>query len=183
MENQKEQMIEELGRSYLATDVGQLDDFIAALEQARRIFFYAQGREMLMLSAFAMRVHHMGYEVYVIGETSAPPIGRGDVLAVSSGTGAGGVLFAQIETALRAGAAVIGLSAHPENRIGKVCPCMVRVSGQTLADPLGRLPSMLPLGTGYEQSLLLTLDYVVLQMMRKNRWEEGDLSVRHTNLE
>jgi 6-phospho-3-hexuloisomerase len=183
MEVIKENIMEELSRHYLAVDEKQLNEFIRLLERAKRVFFFAQGREMLMLSAFAMRVHHMGFHVYVVGETSVPAIGEDDVLVVSSGMGYGLVLSVQLKTAKNAGALIIGLTAHPENEIGNQSDHIVKLFGQTLADPVENLTSIQPTGSSYEQSLLLTLDYVVIKMMQKNSWKEKDLSQRHTNLE
>ena len=183
MDSLKERIMGELSNNYLSVEEQQLNRLITYLEEADRIFFYARGREMLMLSAFAMRVHHMGYKVYVIGEVCVPPVCKGDVLVVSSGMGYGSVLTAQLQTAIQAGASIVGLTAHPENDIGKYCSHIVILSGQTLADPVKMLTSVQTMGSCFEEALLLTLDYIVLKMMQKNHWQENDLSIRHTNLE
>ena len=113
------QMLSELRQNYLATGIKQLDALIGAIENARRVFFYARGREMLMLSAFAMRVHHMGYTAYVMGETSVVPIQKGDLLVVSSQKGEDKLLAAQMDEVLQAGADIAGLSARPEQGFEK----------------------------------------------------------------
>ena len=36
---------------------------------------------------FAMRMFHMGLDISVEGEMTTPPVGKGDLLIVSAGTG------------------------------------------------------------------------------------------------
>src|SRR6478736_4479544 len=45
------------------------------LERANRIVCYGVGREGLMMRALAMRLYHLGLDVNVVGDMSAPPVG------------------------------------------------------------------------------------------------------------
>ncbi|MBW2193555.1 MAG: 6-phospho-3-hexuloisomerase, partial [Deltaproteobacteria bacterium] len=51
-------------------------EFIQNINNARSIFFSAQGRSGFILRAFCMRLMHLGYRVYFCGETITPAIGR-----------------------------------------------------------------------------------------------------------
>ena len=46
------------------------------LESAEKVFFVGVGRVMLSLQAIAKRLKHLGFDTYVVGETTDPPIGE-----------------------------------------------------------------------------------------------------------
>ena len=66
----------------------QLTALVDILAQDKRIFVLGEGRSGLQGKGFAMRLMHIGREVYVIGETITPSIQPGDVLVAISGSGA-----------------------------------------------------------------------------------------------
>lgn len=47
----------------------KIDEFIFALEDAKNIFVMGAGRSGFVAKAFAMRLMHLGYNVYVVGKT------------------------------------------------------------------------------------------------------------------
>lgn len=178
----REQILNELEQNVIAPSEDDLMRITDAIDEARQIFFSASAREMLVLSAFAMRVFHMGYKAYLINETKTPPIGQGDLLIILCGSGEGAIA-GQVRTAQASGAKVLCITAHPEGPVAQMCEYVIRFCGQTLADPVDDLPSFQPMGSSFEQAALVTLDYTVHLMMKKHNWEEPDLEVRHTNME
>ncbi|WP_461257587.1 phosphoheptose isomerase family protein, partial [Treponema sp. R80B11-R83G3] len=155
---ERQVIIDELEKNFLAVDDKELDVLIDRIEGAKKIFFFGQGREMMMLSAFAMRVFHMGYDAYVVGEPHVPPIGKGDILIMSIGVGSSpwtGTSTAQLEAAKNANAVIIVLSAHPE-LVPKSVDYIVHIPGQTMLEKPDALISIQTMGTPYEQALLVT---------------------------
>ncbi|RLF37682.1 MAG: 6-phospho-3-hexuloisomerase, partial [Thermoplasmata archaeon] len=57
------------------------------LLKAKRIFVYGAGRSGLVAKAFAIRLVHLGFQAYVIGETITPPVRVGDLVLIISGSG------------------------------------------------------------------------------------------------
>jgi len=183
--NERQAIIDELEKNFSAVSEKELDGLIDMIERAKKVFFFSRGREMMMLSAFAMRVFHMGYDAYVVGEPHVPPIGKDDILIMSLGAGSSpwmGTSMAQLEAARNAGAAIAVLSAHPE-LVPKTVNYVVHIPGQTMLEKPDSMISIQPMGAPYEQALLVTLDYTVKRMMLRNNWKETDLSCRHTNME
>jgi 6-phospho-3-hexuloisomerase len=183
--NQRKAMMDEVEKNFLQVNDQEIDGLIELIEKANRIFFFSQGREMVMLSAFAMRVFHMGYDAYVVGEPHVPPIEKGDLLVMSLGMGASAWVrasMALIETAKKVGATVAALSANPE-LVPQEVDYTVYIPGQTMFNGPDAMISIQPLGSAYEQAELITLDYTVKRMMERNNWIESDLSSRHANLE
>jgi 6-phospho-3-hexuloisomerase len=68
-------------------DLGALDEFARMLNAANRIFVMGAGRSGLVARSFAMRLMHIGYQVYVVGEIVTPAVTAGDVVVAISGSG------------------------------------------------------------------------------------------------
>ena len=82
-----EQVKAEIDKVLALVDESQLDDVEPLLTKDKRIFVLGAGRSGLMARAFAMRLMHIGYTPYVIGETITPSVQAGDVLVAVSGSG------------------------------------------------------------------------------------------------
>lgn len=181
--NALEIISDELYKNFSSIDDDNLDLLINAIENAGSICFCGQGREGLILSAFAMRVYHMGFNVFVAGEASARALFPGDLLVLSCGSGSSKIADAQIETAKESGAKVALITAHPNSDLSKKCDVVICLSGKTVSDPESSNISLQPLGSSFEQCEFVALDYIVYKMMVKNNWSESDLSCRHTNIQ
>ena len=55
-------------------DEGQLRELESRVKKADKIFVAGAGRSLMMIRGFAMRLMHMGFTAYVVGETVTPAI-------------------------------------------------------------------------------------------------------------
>ena len=62
----------------------QLKVLIHEIKVAKRIFVMAAGRSGLALKMAAMRFMHLGYTVFIVGETNTPAILKGDLLRLAA---------------------------------------------------------------------------------------------------
>ncbi len=60
---------------------------IQKILESKRIFLMGAGRSGLVAKAFAMRLMHLGFSVYVVGETTTPAVRPEDVVIAISGSG------------------------------------------------------------------------------------------------
>src|SRR6202035_726400 len=95
-------------------DPGQVQKFLELIQGARKIALYGGGREGLMIRALAMRLFHLGYEVSVAGDMTAPFLTNGDLLILSVGPGYVATIDALRSVAQRDGATVLCFTAQPE---------------------------------------------------------------------
>ena len=65
----------------------KLEAFVKALEPAHRVFLYGRGRSGFVARAFAVRLMHLGYQTFVVGETITAPVQKDDVVICVSGSG------------------------------------------------------------------------------------------------
>jgi len=85
--NALETILAEVRQVLERMDDGQLDRLAVGLLAAPRVFITGEGRSGFMAKAFAMRLAHLGLPVAVLGETTTPPVTRGDTLVAVSGSG------------------------------------------------------------------------------------------------
>jgi len=64
-----------------------IKSMIQKIMEGERIFLMGAGRSGLVAKAFAMRLMHLGFSVYVVGETTTPAVRPEDVVIAISGSG------------------------------------------------------------------------------------------------
>ena len=162
---------------------------VEALEKillgSRRIFVTGLGRTGLMARGFAMRLMHLGRRVYHVGDVITPAIRRGDLLVICSRTGRSPVLLYYIDIARRAGARVAVVTGVRASPVAKRADAVLLLPTETPRAPRGRgkRAPVLPLGSLYEQALLLVLDAVVSRLMEALGLSPDDLRRIHTTFE
>jgi 6-phospho-3-hexuloisomerase len=145
--------------------------------EADRVYVTGMGRSGLMARAFAMRLMHLGLRVFVVGETTTPSIEEGDLLICCSRYGRSGSLLHYADKARAAGAFAAVITMDGKSPLAEK-------SGEVLEIPVGQSDrTRQPLGTLFEQLLLLTLDALVIVLMQKRGFTEREMAALHTNLE
>ncbi|MEM1760338.1 MAG: 6-phospho-3-hexuloisomerase, partial [Desulfurococcaceae archaeon] len=141
-----------------------------------RVLVTGAGRSGLVGKAFAMRLLHLGFPVYVLGETIVPSITKGDVVIAISGSGRTKLVVAAAEAAKTVGAIVVALTSYYDSPLGKISDLIVRIPGRTkIAEEedffarqiIGIHESLAPLGTLFEDAAMIFLDGIVAELMEK----------------
>ncbi|MGP4079043.1 SIS domain-containing protein [Pseudalkalibacillus sp. R45] len=114
------QILDELRQVAERLDDEQIKPFIEELRKADRIFVSGEGRSGLMGKAFAMRLMHCGYTVFVTGETITPSIKGGDVLVSISGSGNTKAVKIAAEQAKSIGANLLLVTTKEDSEIGRL---------------------------------------------------------------
>lgn len=177
----------ELGGVLARVDEAALRALEERVAGARRVFVAGAGRSGLMMRAFAMRLMHLGLEAHVVGDATTPSIQAGDLLVVGSGSGETESLRGMARRAREAGAALALLTTVPSSTIGGLADTVVRFDAPSpkaarvpgVAPP----PSVQPMGSLFEQALLLSLDTVVLRLATARGASSEQMFERHANLE
>jgi len=173
-------VVDENRRVLEAVEVAEVGRLIEEIEKAKTIQLFALGRMQASMRAFAMRLKHMGFDAYVVFDTTTPVIGRGDLLIVNCAVTA--VDLNIIKLAKAAGARVCVITAHPENEQGRLADLTVLVPGQIFGTA-PELRSVQPMASLLEQALLLFEDIVVMLLIEKRKIAPEEMQRRHTNLE
>jgi len=157
-----------------------------------KVLVMGAGRSGLVGKAFAMRLLHLGFNSYVLGETIVPSISRGDVAVAISGSGRTGLIVEAADAAKKVGAYVIAITTYPESPLGQLADLVVMVPGRSKVSKmddyfarqiLGLHEPLAPLGTLFEDTAMLLLDGVIYYLMIKLNVTEDEMRNRHANIE
>ncbi|WP_068497698.1 6-phospho-3-hexuloisomerase [Paenibacillus kribbensis] len=159
------------------------EQLIHSITAANKVFVAGAGRSGFMIRSLAMRLMHMGIQAYVVGETVTPGLGEGDLLIIGSGSGETKSLTSMAEKAKKLGASLALLTTSPESTIGKLADIVVKLPGAP-KDPANKdYQTIQPMGSLFEQTLLLYGDALVLKMMEQRKLTSESMFGQHANLE
>lgn len=154
-------------------------EFCRELARSKNIYITGVGRSGLVVQAFGQRLMHLGFNVHLASEITAPAIGRGDLLVACSGTGTTLLPLYMARKARRIGARVVSLTARAKSPLAKLSHLAVLVPA-----PLERgRETKQPARSLFEQCLFLYLDSVILTAMHELRIPGRRIRRRHANLE
>jgi 6-phospho-3-hexuloisomerase len=173
----------EIARVLPRVDEAQVSALVVALTAARSVHVIGVGREGLAARAFTMRLAHAGLQSHWVWDDTTPAIGAGDVLVAVSGSGSIGHIDYVAGQAARHGATVSVVTANPAGTTAARADLLLVVPGAAYGAPDDVVPSVQPMGSLFEQSLLVTFDLVVLEVVATLGLSYPDLSSRHRNVE
>jgi 6-phospho-3-hexuloisomerase len=163
-------------------DFDQIAGLIPFIQNADRIFITGAGRTGLALKAAAMRLMHLGFTVFVVGETTTPAIGKNDLLIAGSGSGTTGSIVKAAEKAVSAGANVIALSTTPESPLAALSNRVAILPAAQKQDHGGSISKQYA-GSLFEQSVLLVTDALIQTLWKLDGTPAEELWKRHANIE
>ena len=169
--------------------VGMIEAIIGAREH--KILLLGTGRSGFVGRAFALRLMHLGFNVYVSGETITPALSPEDLVLVISGSGTTTTVVAQAEVAKKVGSRIIAVTSHPDSPLASIADDVIVVKGRSKIDQItdyeGRqiagVYQNAPLGTMFELSVMVFMDSVIAELMQKLGIHEIDLRRRHADAE
>ncbi len=173
------------------TTVNRMIKAILRTTGDRRIFVVGAGRSGLVGRAFAMRLMHIGLNVYVVGETITPPIKTGDLLIAISGSGETRYTTTIAQEAKKLGAYVVAITSYPESMLGSTADLKVIIPGRVLDSATrdyearqisGEHEPLTPLGTLFELSSMIFLDALISELAYRLGKSEEDMASRHASL-
>lgn len=158
----------------------RIEALVTALEPAHRVFLYGRGRSGFVARAFAVRLMHLGYQTFVVGETITAPVQKDDVVICVSGSGTTYPVVMTAELGRRLGAKVIAVTMAPESEVANLAHVVVPLVPGELN---GRRAKLAPLGTLFETAAWLFFDAVVALLMERLGIDEKAMAERHATLE
>jgi 6-phospho-3-hexuloisomerase len=193
-----QQMGESITRTSGTLEQAQMACFFDEMLSAQRIFVAGAGRSGLIAKAFGLRMMHLGYESYVVGETITPSFQVGDTLVIFSGSGETQSMVSICGTAKDLKGKVCLITAMPDSRIGKLADCIVNLGDPTgtyihdknsfeVRQLTGKYRSVTsafaPFGTMFETLALVFADAVISSIMEVRKDEIARMQGRLSNVE
>ncbi|MGB9927898.1 MAG: 6-phospho-3-hexuloisomerase [Methanosarcina sp.] len=174
-------------------DIEAIKAMLQKILEAERIFVMGAGRSGLVAKAFAMRLMHLGFSVYVVGETTTPAVKPNDVVIAISGSGETRSIADLGKIVKDIGSTLITVTSKKESTLGRISDIALILPSKTKNDMddggylersmRGDYRSVPPLGTSFEITSLIFLDSLITQLITLTGASEADLKSRHTNIE
>ena len=167
---------------YILDDVlkSDIDNIVQSFFKVNRIFVYGAGRSGLVSRAFAIRLVHLGFQTFVIGETIGAPVKKDDLVFVVSGSGVTIPTVMTAEIAHNIGAKLVVVTGTPNSRIAKFADVEIVLAAGCKDQERKQLA---PLGTLFEASAWILLDSIIAELMEQKGETEASMRSRHATLE
>ncbi|GEN32676.1 3-hexulose-6-phosphate isomerase [Aneurinibacillus danicus] len=178
-----DKIIRELSQTVDLISNEEAEKLVNGILESKKIFVAGAGRSGLMSKSFAMRMMHMGLDAYVVGETVTPNLEKDDILIIGSGSGETKSLVSMAEKAKSLGGTVAVVTIFPESTIGRLADIAIKLPGSPKDKSDSGYKTIQPMGSLFEQTLLLFYDAVILRLMEKKGLDSTTMFGRHANLE
>ena len=193
-----EQMATSIRKTVAMLDKAETSVFFQRVLSAKRVYVAGAGRSGLIARAFAMRMLHLGFDVYVVGETITPALQSGDILVVFSGSGETHSMVTFSGTVKDLGGIVCLITASSDSKMSRIADCVVNLGDltgyyrgdtstfeerQMTGQYRSAAPAFAPLGTMFETLALIFSDAVISALMEAKKEGAGELKGRLANME
>lgn len=173
-------------------DTGSVTLLVKGIMGSQKIFLMGAGRSGLAARAFAMRLMHLGFNVYVVGETTTPAVSPEDLVIGVSGSGETPSIANLGGIAKKIGSKLAVITSNRDSTLGSISDIVVIIPGRPKEDIIYEdyherrmigYPQLAPLGTIFEISAIVFLDAVISELMVRTGASEEELKKRHTKFE
>jgi 6-phospho-3-hexuloisomerase len=192
-----EQMAESIRKTAVLLDRSETRAFFREILAAKRIYIAGAGRSGIISRAFALRLLHLGFDVYVVGETITPALRPGDTLVVFSGSGETHTMATFCTTVRDLGGRICLVTASPDSAMGRMADCVVNLGDltgyyrketatfeerQVTGQYRSVASAFAPLGTLFETDALVFSDAVISALMMAKKEDAVELKGRLLNV-
>jgi len=169
-----------------------IDTLVLTKARGNKVMVLGSGRSGLVARSFALRLMHLGFQIYVLGETITPAVGKGDLMLAISGSGTTELVVSASRVAKRVGARVLAITSHPDSPLGELADYVIQLRGRTKVaheedyvarQMVGEHEPLAPLGTVFEDSCMVFFDGIIVELMHRLEETEADLRKRHATIE
>ena len=175
---------EQLAKCLSRVDEKSVEALEDAIVAADRVFVVGAGRSMLELRCVAMRLMHLGFTAFVVGDTTTPAFRSGDLLLAGSGSGTTAGVVRVAEKAKSLGGTVAAITIKSDSPLGKTADVVVTVPAYTDKEKYeGMDKPVLPGGSEFESSILFLGDAMVVPLGEKKGIPTDRPFNLHANLE
>lgn len=152
-----------------------VEEFLDLIMKKEKIFIYGSGRSGLVGQLFAVRLVQTGFTVYFVGDMTTPIIGKNDLTVLISNTGRTMSVVQTADIARRIGSHVVCITGTPNGKLALISDSKIVLT----IDRSEESSVLAPLGTIFEDSVLLFLDSLVPELMKRMHVTENDMRRRH----
>jgi 6-phospho-3-hexuloisomerase len=175
-----DQIVVEIQGVIAKMDESDLEAAAALITKEHRIYAAGEGRSGFQARGFAMRLMHIGYTSYMMGETITPSMHAGDVLVAISGSGTTKHTVEDAEAAKKIGVSVVAVTSKPDSPLAAAADAVIVVPGRVKGEDGGSIQLLSSL---FDQSVHIALDALCLMVSRRDHTSDAQANANHANVE
>lgn len=172
-------ILDEIASVLSKVDRNKLEEVVNSISKDKRVFVDGEGRSGLMGKSFAMRLMHLGYTVYSVGETITPAVNKGDIYISISGSGESGNVVLNTKKAKEKGCFVIGVTSKEASTLASLTDKLLIVPGTTKGDKGEERKSVQLLSSLFDQSIHVVLDALCLMLSKRDNVSNSQATAKH----
>lgn len=171
----------------------EVDAAVDEIVSAKSVFVAGMGRSGYMMRAFAMRLMQLGITTYMVGDTSTPSAGDGDLLIIGSGSGETANLKNYMAKAKALNVRTLVLTSHGDSTLGRAADRKVIIDiaeasrktadGSVIVQASENKGDHLLFGSLGETCMLLCTEAIVMAVFKRIGATETDMMRRHAVFE
>lgn len=172
-----QQILKKHSEIFNSLDTHEIENLVSELLSYRetgRVIGLGAGRMGYSLRSFIMRLSHIGFKSYMIGDTNLPRINHNDIILVNSSSGNTPSILLYTKQAKQAGANVILLCASHDSEISKLAD---KTIFYRVEDDFQLMK------TTYEQFSFLFWDFVAQKLIVAGNFNVSEIEYNHSILE
>ena len=177
-------VLREIEETLRELDQSNITYFLKQIMDAQRIFIAGVGRTGLVMKCFAMRLMHLGINVQILGDITTTAVSKNDLLLIGSGSGETGSLVSISKKAHNLGINILLITINPDSSIGDLAQACLKIPAPSpKLSQKHEKSSIQPMGSLFEQTLLLTLECIAGMIMQEKKLDSESMFLNHANLE
>ena len=165
--------INQLWRRINQQEVRELIDLLGDSKE-KLIVGLGAGRMGYSVQAFIMRLTHIGYQAFMIGDTGLPRVDNRSIILVNSSSGETPTMRLFVEQCKAAGSLVVALTTNPTSSIGRSADLVVQIP---------EIKSEQLMKTVYEQFTFVFYDYIAFEIASNYKFDLNSIESKHSILE
>ena len=178
-----DRILKEITAVMTGLDESEVEIMEKEIAGAKRIITIGAGRVGLAARAFSMRLSHLGFRAYTMGDSNLPAAKKGDLVVVASGSGETKSVLTVVKRAKENKARVMAVTANKKSSLSDMADTMVLIKAPHKGMDGKDQGTIQPMTTLNEQCLQIFFDAVILDLLDRLKIDDKKLWRRHTNLE
>ena len=189
------ELIKKLNLLYKQTPTNSdllINNIISTISENSKIYIFGIGRSGFVGKAFAMRLMHLGFKSYFIGEATCPAVSNNDLLIVVSGSGETYSIVNLLNKINKINKINNKLELKGKNKIKIISithkdNCTLKELSDFIVNldidggNSNKTEKCFPMGTLFEEIAFIYLDTIIYNLMEKLNISEEDMKKRHCN--
>jgi 6-phospho-3-hexuloisomerase len=168
-------IFDELNILWDSVDQTRLEQVVGEIVKCKgNIICLGAGRMGYAVQSFAMRLSHLGYKAFMIGDTTLPRVGEGDLILVNSSSGETPSIVLLAKLAANHGGRLICFTSDASSTLAEMSEIVIVYQKHKSSQLMKSL---------YEQFSFLLFDYISREVFIASGTEKNWVENNHSILE